>query len=61
MNQILAKFFLYFKDPYEVKYKFLINEKESTGLKYLHDSKAFTAYSNDMDDVCKNVEEYNPN
>ena len=39
----------------------LINKRESTGLKYLNDSKAFIEYSNDMDDIYKNIEEYNPN
>ena len=57
MNQIL-------KDPYilqEVKYQFLINKRERTGLKYLNDFKAFIKYSNDKDDKYKNKEEYNPN
>ena len=31
------------------------------GLKYLNDSKAFIEYSNNMDDIYKNIEEYNPN
>ena len=31
----------------------LINKRESTGLKYLNDSKAFIEYSNDMDDINK--------
>ena len=39
----------------------LINSRESTGLKYLNDSKAFTEYSNDMDGIYKNIEEHNPN
>ena len=39
----------------------LINERESTGLKYLNDSKAFIEYSNDIDDIYKNIENYNPN
>ena len=39
----------------------LINKRESTGLKYLIDSKAFIEYSKDMDDIYKNIEEYNPN
>ena len=39
----------------------LINKRESTGLEYLNDSKAFIEYSNDMDDIYKNIEEYNPN
>ena len=39
----------------------LINKRESTGLKYLNDPKAFIEYSNDMDDIYENIEEYNPN
>ena len=50
MNQILIVF-LYAKDPYEVEYQLLINKRESTGLKYLNDSKAFIEYSNEMDDI----------
>ena len=33
---------------------------ESPGLKHLNDSKAFIEYQNDMDDFCKNIEEYYP-
>ena len=44
-----------------MKQKNLINKRESTGLKYLNDSKVFIEYSNDMDDIYKNIEEYNPN
>ena len=44
----IDKFFLYAKDPYEVKYQLLINKRESTGLKYLNDLKAFIEYSNVM-------------
>ena len=29
--------------------------------KYLNDSKVFIEYSNDMDDIYKNIEEYNTN
>ena len=39
----------------------IINKKESTGLKYLNDSKAFIEYSHDMDDIYRTIEEYNPN
>ena len=49
------------KNPYEAKYQFLINKRESAGLKHFNDSKAFIEYSNDMDDIYKNIEEYNPN
>ena len=57
----IDKIYLYNKDPYEAKYQFLITKRESTGLKHFNDSKAFTEYSNDMDDICENIEEYNPN
>ena len=57
----IDKIYLYAKDPYKAKYQFLINKRESTGSKYLNDSKAFIEYSNDMDDIYKNIEEYNPN
>ena len=39
----------------------LINKRESAGLKYWNDSKAFIECSNDADDIYKNIEEYNPN
>ena len=61
MNQILTKIYLYVKDPYEAKYQLIINKRESTDLKYLNDSKAFIEYSNDLDDIYKNIEEYNSN
>ena len=57
----IDKMYLYAKDPYEAKYQFLINERESTGLKHFNDSKAFIEYSNDMDDIFKNIEGYNSN
>ena len=38
-------------DPYKAKYQFLINKRESTGLKYLNDSESFIEYSNGMDDI----------
>ena len=57
----IDKIYLYVNDPYEGKYQLLINKTESTGLKYLNDSKAFIGYQNDMNDIYKNIEEYNPN
>ena len=56
----IDKIYLYAKDPYEDKYQFLINKRESTGLKHFNDPKAFIEYSNDMHDVYKNIDEYNP-
>ena len=53
--------YFYAKDPFEAKYHFLIDKQESTELKHLNDSKAFIKYSNDMVDIYKNIEQYNPN
>ena len=36
-------------------------KRESTGLKHFNDSKAFIEYSNYMDDIYKDIEEYNLN
>ena len=55
----IDKIYLYTKDPYESKYQYLINICEKVGLKRFNDPKAFTEYSNDMCDVCKNIDEYN--
>ena len=55
----IDKIYLYAKDPYEVKYQFLINRRDSIGLKHFNEPKAFIEYSNDMQDVYKNIDEYN--
>ena len=60
MNQLdVDEIYLYAKDPYEVKYQYLIDKREKVGLKHYDDPKAFIEYSNDMQDVYKNIEEYN--
>ena len=57
----IDKIYLYAKDQHEAKHQLLINKRESTGIKYLNDLKAFIEYSNNMDNTYKNIEEYNPN
>ena len=37
----INKKYLHEKDPYEAKCQFLINKRESTGLKHFNDPKAF--------------------
>ena len=54
----IGKIYLYAKDPYEAKYQFLINKTEGTRLKHFNDPKAFIEYSNDTQDVYKNIEEH---
>ena len=41
--------------------RLLISRIESRILKYLNDPKTFCKYSNDMDDIYKSIDEYNPN
>ena len=55
----IDKIYLYAKDPYEAKYQYLINKRESVGLSHFNDPKAFNQYSNEMQDVYKNIDEYN--
>ena len=56
----IDKIYLYAKDPYERKYQYLINKREKVGLNHFADSKAFIEYSDDTQDVYKNIEDYNP-
>ena len=57
----IDKIYLNVKDLYEPKYQLLIYKRESVGLKHFNDPKAFIEYSNDMHDVYKNIDNYNPN
>ena len=54
------KTYLYTKDPYEAKYQYLINKRESVGINHFNNSKTFIEYSNDMCNVYKNINHYNP-
>ena len=58
---IIYKFYLYVGDLTEAKYQFILKKCENNGLKNLKGQKSFTEYSNNMQDVYKNIEEYNPN
>ena len=55
----IEEIYLIAENLYEAKYLLLINKPESTGLKYFNGPKAFIEYSNDIDDIYKNIEEYN--
>ena len=56
----IDKIYLYAKDPYEAKYQYLINKREKVELDHFKDPKAFIEYSNDMQNVYKNIGDYNP-
>ena len=57
----IDKIYLYVKDIYEAKYQYLIKKHEKVGLDLFDDPKAFMEYSNDMQNVYINIEDYNPN
>ena len=56
----IDKIYVYAKNPYKAKYQYLINKREKVGLNHYDDPKAFMEYSNDMQDVYKNIQDYNP-
>ena len=51
---------MYAKDLYEDKYQFLIKRRENIRVKYFNDPKAFIEYSNDIQDVYNNINDYRP-
>ena len=53
----IDKIYLYAKDPYEAKYQYLINIRGKVDLNFFNDPEAFIEYSNDMQDVYKNIDE----
>ena len=55
----IDKLYLYAKDIHEPKYEYLINRREQAGIKNLDDPKAFIEYSDDMDDVLDDINNYN--
>ena len=57
----IDKIYLYAKDTDKKKYQFLINKREQAGIKSLNDPYAFIEYSNDMNDVLDDINNYNKN
>ena len=55
----IDKIYLYAKDIHEPKYEYLINKREKAGIKDLNDTDAFIEYSEDMDDVLDDINNYN--
>ena len=56
----IDKIYLYAKDQYEAKYQYLMHKCEKVGLDHFNAPKAFIEYSSDMQNVYKNIKEYNP-
>ena len=59
-NSLIDKIYLYAKYLSEPKYQFLIKKRENAGIKNLNDPSAVIEYSNTMDDVYNNMDDYNP-
>ena len=57
----IDKIYLYAKDLYEPKYEYLINKREQAGIKNLNYPHAFIEYSDDMNDVLDDINNYNKN
>ena len=58
-HNLIDKIYLYLKDINKSKYQFLIKKREGTGIKHSNGSKAFIEYSQYMDDVYNNIDDYN--
>ena len=56
----IDKIYLHTKDLSEPKYEFLIKKHKDVGIKYCNDPNTFIEYSNRMDDVYENNDDYNP-
>ena len=55
----IDKIYLYAKGLHEPKNEYLINRREKAGIKNLNDPEAFIEYSDDMDDVPDDINNYN--
>ena len=56
----IDKIYSYAKDLSEPKYEYLIKKCENAGIKHLNYLNALIECSNTMDDVYKNINDYNP-
>ena len=56
----VAKIYLYVKDPFESKYQLLNNERDKAAIEKLKNPKPFIDYSQTIDGVYENLEDYNP-
>ena len=60
-DNLIGKIYLYAKDLNKPKYQFWITKNKNVGIKHLNDPKAFIEYSQCMDDVYNNINDYKPN
>ena len=55
----IDKIYLYARDLNKPKYKILTKKRKHAGIKHLNYPNAFIEFSNTMDDVCENINDYN--
>ena len=58
-DSLIDKMYLYARDLSELEYQFLIKKREDAGIKNLNNPSAFIEYSDTMDDVYNNIDDYN--
>ena len=58
-HDFIDKIYLYARDLNKPKCQFLIEKREIIGIKYFNDPNAFIEFSNTMDDVYENIDDYN--
>ena len=56
----IDKIYLYAKNPFKSKYQLPVNRTEQVRIKKLKNAKAFTGYSQTIDDAHISLEDYNP-
>ena len=56
----IDKIYSHVNNPYESKYQLLINGTEKVGIESLKNSKALIDYSETIEDIYQNLEDYNP-
>ena len=60
-HDVIDKIYLYARDLNEPKYQFLIKKRKDAGIKHINNPNAFIVYSNTIDDVYEDIDNYNPN
>ena len=58
-RDVIDKIYLYARDLNKPKYQFLIEKRGNIRIKHYNDLNAFIEFSNMMDDVYENIDDYN--
>ena len=58
-HDVIDKMYLYARDLSEPNYQFFIKKRKNAGIKHLNNPNAFIVFSNTMDDVQEDIDNYN--